>query len=101
MHYTLSDIPELLTFLNEGERARMPAVIRRLMDSEDFRLLFRYMNQTCGGLHSSVFSSDMDALKAASIDGSKAHVRELFDVYLATFHAKEPRPTEQQTELLP
>lgn len=101
MNYTLAHINELLTFLSEDERKRLPAVIRRLMSSEDFRLLFRHMNQTCGGLHTSVFSGHTDTIKAASLDGARAHVRELFDTYISTFTEKVERPTEQDTEPKP
>ncbi len=95
----MTNLPELLSPLPEAERKRLPAVIRRLMESEDFKILFRHMNQAAGGVLSQCFlqSDGMDPVKASNLDGAKEHVREILNIYISTFGHTEPKPTEQDT----
>jgi len=91
---------ELLRPLSETERPQVDRAAVRLFANEDFQLVFRKMNQSCGGLFASVFTPahGMDAMTAASIDGNKGHVRWLFDTYLSSLDEKETKPTEQVTK---
>jgi hypothetical protein len=90
-------ITQLLSPLTGDEKASIEGAVIRLFSNEDFQLVFRWMNQTCGGVFSTVFtqSNGADAIKAGLSDGSKAHVRWLLDTYLSRYDEKPEKPTEQ------
>jgi hypothetical protein len=90
-------ITQLLAPLREDEKPSLTGAVLRLFHNEDFQLVFRWMNQTCGGVFATVFtqSSGTDAIKAGLADGSKAHVRWLLDTYLSRYDEKPEKPTEQ------
>jgi hypothetical protein len=70
-------LSELLQPLTEKERTSVNRAAARLFMNDDFQLVFRRMNQDCGGVLGTVFlpSNGGDAVKAAGVDGSKAAVR--------------------------
>jgi hypothetical protein len=91
-------LSELLAPLTEKERIGINRVAARLFNNDDFQLVFRRMNQDCGGVLGTVFlaSNGGDAVKAAGVDGSKAAVRWLLDCFIHQ-HEEKPEPKEQET----
>lgn len=90
------DVHEILAPLTDAEKARLPAVIEKLFHNEDFVLLFRWMNQSCGGIASTSFVQ-LEPLKAAWTDGHKSTVRDIFRHYLALSGPEKEKPTTQET----
>jgi len=92
---TISDLLKPLT-LNEA--SRIDDAVARLFNNDDFQLVFRRMNQQCGGVLGTVFmpSNGGDAVKAAGVDGSKATVRWLLYCFIHQ-HEEKQEPKEQET----
>lgn len=91
------DLYELLAPLTAAEKERLPAVIEHLFHNEDFHLLFRWMNQSCGGIASTSFQTLDEPLKAAWKDGHKAIPRDIFARFLELVGPERKKPTEQKT----
>lgn len=87
---------EILAPLTDAEKTRIPAVIEKLFHNDDFVLLFRWLNQNCGGIASTSFVQ-LDPLKAAWMDGHKAPPRDIFRHYLALATPEKEKPQTQET----
>lgn len=94
----MPSVHELFTPLKEAEKSRLPAVVAKLFHNDDFQLLFRWMNQNCGGIASTSFDAmDMDdTYKSAWKDGQKAIPRAIFARYLESVGPEKEKPTTQQ-----
>jgi hypothetical protein len=94
----MPSVHELFTPLKEAEKSRLPAVVAKLFHNEDFQLLFRWMNQNCGGIASTSFEVKVeDTYKAAWKDGQKAIPRDLFARYIESVGPEKDKPTTQDT----
>ena len=91
------DLYELLTPLSVQERERIPACIEHLFHNEDFHLLFRWMNQNCGGIASTSFQTLGEPEKAAWKDGHKAIPRDIFARFLELVGPEREKPKTQET----
>jgi len=108
---------EMLLPLTDEERGRIPSIISSLFKSDDFQILFRWMNQITGGIASTSWPSlkDEDSLRCAFNEGQKSIPRDIYRHLLASMElVKEPvttqdtsppeapkrrgRPKKQQTE---
>ena len=92
-----AEINQLLLYLSKEEAAQVPVAIRKLMRNEDFQLLFRHLNQSCGGVLAASFDISNDPIKAAAADGAKGPARFIFDTWIKSFGEKKKKPTEQDT----
>lgn len=88
---------EILAPLTDAEKARIPAVIEKLFHNDDFVILFRWMNQSCGGIASTSFQALDEPLKAAWKDGHKAIPRDIFARFFELIGPERKKPTTQET----
>ena len=98
----MPQIADLLRPLKEAEKTRIPLALGRLFQTEDFQLVFRYMNQICNGIASTSFDGKVeDAYKAAWRDGSKCVPRQLLQDFISVADETEKKPLIQETNDTP